>query len=83
MQKKVPKAGRIKDIGVEKRREDGHGLLQAKVLVDGGQFIQGLAATGLRLATVVKDVSGTDPTVRAYLASGDSALVEQLHQMGS
>ena len=68
---------------VEQCREDGHGLLQAKVLVDGGQFIQGLAATGFRLAAVFKDVAGADPTVRTYLAAGDSALVEQLHQVGS
>ena len=35
-QKKVPKAGRIEDVGVEQRREKGHGLLQAEVLIEGG-----------------------------------------------
>ena len=35
-QKNVPKAGRIEDVGVEQRREEGHGLLQADVLIEGG-----------------------------------------------
>ena len=82
-QKKIPQAGRIEDIGVEQRREDAHGLLQAEVLIDGGKFVQRFVATGFRLATVVKDVSGTDTAMCAYLTAGNSALVEQLHQVRS
>ena len=82
-QKAIPEAGRIEDVRVEQRREDGHGLLQAEVLIDGGQFIQRVPATRFRLAAVVKDVSGADTAMRAYLATGDSVLVEQLHQVRS
>ena len=58
----------------KKTPKDGHRLLQDGVLIDGGRFIQRLAATGFRLPTVVKDVPGADTALRAYLAAGDTAL---------
>ena len=54
-QEKIPKAGRIEDVGVEQRRGKGHRLLQAELLIHGSQFVQRLAATGFGLAAVVKD----------------------------
>ena len=82
-QKNVPEAGRIEDVGVEQRREEGQGLLQAEVLIESGELIQRLAPTGFRLAAVVDDVLDPDTAMRAYLAAGNSAFVQQLDQMRS
>ena len=82
-QKNVPEAGWIEDVGVEQRREESHGLLQAEVLIEGGELIQRVATTGFRLAAVVDDVLDPDTAMRAYLAAGNSAFVQQLDQMRS
>ena len=82
-QKKISKAGRIEDVGVEQRRKEGHGLLQAKVLIDGGQLIQYLAAMGFHLAAVLEDVASADTAMRAYLAEGDTAGVQKPHEVRS
>ena len=82
-QKKIPKAGRIEDVGVEQRRWKGHRLLQAEFLIRGSQFVQRLAATGFGLATVVKDVLGAMRRCGAYLPAGDPSFVEQLNQVRS
>ena len=80
-QEKIPKAGRIEDVGVKQRRGKGHRLLQAEFLIHGSQFVQRLAATGFGLAAVVKDVLGTDAATCAYLPAGDPSFVEQLNQV--
>ena len=43
--------------------------MQAQILIDGGQCIQRLAATGFRLAAVVKDIPDADTAMRACLAA--------------
>ena len=74
-------SGRTQDIGGEERRGGAHGLLQAQLLIDGGKFIKGLVAPKFRVAAVVEQVAGADTAMRAHLAMGDSAILEQLHQV--
>ena len=51
--KRVSKAGRIDDVGVQKRGEPIHALLKAKFFIELGQFIERLTARTLRLTPVV------------------------------
>ena len=80
-QQQVAKTGRIKHVGIQQRRRAGHLLLQAELLVACGQFVERLAAAQLGLSAPGENVLGADSAVRADLAAGDPARVEELDQM--
>ena len=80
-QKRVSKAGRIDDVGVQKRSEPIHALLKAKFFIELGQFVERLTARTLRLTPVGEDILGSHPPVRANLSMRNLLLVEKLHEM--
>lgn len=80
-QKRVSKAGRIDDVGVQKRSKPIHALLKAKLFIELGQFIERLTAGTLRLTPVGKNILGSNPPVRANLPMWNLLFVEKLHEM--
>ena len=77
--KQVTKAGTIKDVGVEQRRQQSHCLLQAKLLVASRHLVQRLPAAGFRLVPIGRNILGPNAALRPHLAGGDPPIVEQLH----
>ena len=80
-QQQVAKTRRIEHVGIQQRRRAGHLLLQAELLVACGQFVERLTAAQLGPSAPGENVLGADSAVRADLATGDPARVEELDQM--
>ena len=80
-QKRVSKARRIDDVGVQKRSEPIHALLKAKLFIELGQFVERLTARTLRLTPVGEDILGAHSPVRTNFSMRNLPFVKKLYEM--